>query len=654
MQTGKLHFPNGTTKAYPKAPRSKQVDIHHGVEVADPFRPLERLNSPRTTRWVDKQNDLTREYIDQIPEREPFEAALREIRSEVRSMGQVVGQTAFFTKSEGLEQSRIFRTQLGSGKEEVILDPNTFSSDGSVSIDQWEVSPDGQYLAYGLRRNGTDEMEWRVRDVREGKDLPEQIRHGRYGADTLTWSPDSKGFFYQQYKPRTEKGEITDLVRYDSTRYHIVGTPQEADQKDSTPGLPSLDWEYRKVDGAEWSRIGDVGSANVVLAKGPLYPKGAILSWDEEREEEKVLVAESGDTLEGGLVAHGHLLVNSLHNAHSRLTRYDTQGKELGPVELPGEGTVTRVMPGPDGKVFYTFSSPTQPHTVYSLDMASGKSEVLWQPSINVPMERYVTRMIMCPSEDGTEVPVYVTHRRDVEMDGKRPTYLYAYGGFNVNETPTFNQNLLPWLDKGGVYAHAALRGGGEFGENWHKDGSRLRKQNVFNDFIAAGEGLVKAGITAPEHLGIGGGSNGGLLVAATQLQRPDLFGAAIPEVGVHDMLRFAKYSGGFHWIPEYGEVEKSNHFKNMMTYSPVHNVKDGQEYPPTMVMTGDHDDRVVPSHSYKLAAELQDSQGGDNPILLRTQKNLGHGYGAPRNMRIEESADRWAFLWHHLGEAAG
>ena len=269
-------------------------------------------------------------------------------------------------------------------------------------------------------------------------------------------------------------------------------------------------------------------------------------------------------------------------------------------------------------------------------------------------MDRYVTRLVMCPSKDGTEVPVYVTHRTDVEMDGKRPTYLYAYGGFGVNETPSFNQNVLPWLDKGGVYATAALRGGGEFGEDWHKNGSRLRKQNVFDDFIAAGEGLVKAGITAPEHLGIGGGSNGGLLVAATQLQRPDLFGAAIPEVGVHDMLRFAKYSGGFHWIQEYGEVEKSNHFKNMMTYSPLHNVKDGIEYPPTMVMTGDHDDRVVPSHSYKLAAELQESQGGDNPILLRTQKNLGHGYGAPRSMRLEESADRWAFLWHHLGEAAG
>ncbi|ODT58575.1 hypothetical protein ABS71_18810 [bacterium SCN 62-11] len=645
-----IRLPQGARKAYPQAPADNTVEELHGVKVADPFRPLEKLNAPQTKAFIKAENALTREYLEQIPERADFEKALNAISIETRSVGQVQGNTAYYAKSVGKNHAPIFQQEIGSSQEKMLLDPNEFSQDGSISIDQWKVSPDGQSLAYGIRRNGTDEMEWRIRDLKTGEDYAEKLSNGRYGADDISWSDDSKGFYYSKYKQPGEGQAITEVVSYENQYYHELATPQSADVTADTPGLPAQDWSYKSVDGNSWSRLGDDAQGiNVVMAKGPMYPKGAILAWDDENEEQKVVVPGGDLNLSDATFAHNQVFANYLKDGHSHLVRFDREGNKLGEIDLPGMGSVSGMHEAPDGRVLYSFSSPTQPATVYSFDVKTGLSSELWKPAAGFPSDRYVTKLIMSPSKDGTEVPVYVTHRADLEMDGKRPTYLYAYGGFDVNETPAFDWTKMPWLDAGGVYATACLRGGGENGEQWHKDGMRLRKQNVFDDFIGAGESLIKAGITSPKNLGIGGGSNGGLLVAATELQRPDLFGAAIPEVGVHDMPRFAKFTGGHHWIQEYGEVEKPNLFKNMMTYSPLHNVKDGVAYPATMVMTGDHDDRVTPSHSYKLAAEMQQSSPGENPVLLRTQANIGHGFGTPRWMRIEENADKLAFLWENL-----
>ncbi|MGE0492970.1 MAG: prolyl oligopeptidase family protein [Vulcanimicrobiota bacterium] len=657
IRTAQIKLPQGKQQAYPDAPNDNTEEEIHGVTVADPFRPLEKLNAPQTRAFVQEENRLTEEYLGQIPERADFAKALSAIDIETHAIKQVEGNVLYYSKATTQNHPLICRQEIGSGEETVLMDPNEFSEDGHISIDQWKVSPDGQSLAYGIRTNGTDEMEWRIRDLKTGLDYDETLDNGRYGADDISWSADSKGFYYNKYQPPQEGMAISEVVVHQDQCYHELATPQTSDRSADSPGLPEplQDWSYKSVDGNSWSRLGDDAEGhNIVLAKGPMYPKGAILAWDDEHEEQTVVVPGGDLNLSDAAFAHNQIFANYLKDGHSQLMRFDREGNSLGEIELPGMGTVSGMYECPDGKLLYHFSSPTQPVTIYSLDVKTGQSSEYYRPSTSYPSDRYVTRLVMSESKDGTQVPVYVTHRADLEMDGKRPTYLYAYGGFDVSINPGFDWTKLPWLEAGGVYATACLRGGGENGEQWHKDGMRLKKQNVFDDFIGAGETLIKEGITSPKNLGIGGGSNGGLLVAATELQRPDLFGAAIPEVGVHDMLRFAKFTGGYHWIHEYGEVEKPNLFKNMLSYSPLHNVKDDTNYPATMIMTGDHDDRVTPSHSYKLAAEMQ-SAGNENPVLLRTQANIGHGFGMPRWMRIEQNADKMAFLWENLSsEEAG
>jgi prolyl oligopeptidase len=646
-----LKLPDGRSQSYPQAPTSDQVDTVNGIEVADPFRPLENITGTQTKIWVEEQNQLTRDYLAAIPERDSFEEALRGIQAKIRRLEDVQGDKIYYTMGVGKQHAAIFESKVDGSNEKMLYDPNQLSQAGNLAVDEWKISPDGTRLALGVRLNGTDAIEWRVHDLNSDKTLPERISNSRYGADSLSWSQDSKGFFYHRYKQPEAGQELTEVVQYENEYYHSLGTPQSEDKKNDAEGVPqSGPWTYREVEGNDWTRAGDEGGLTYVMAKGPMYPKGAILSWDDEDEREKVLVPNGDNTLTQVVLAHGELVAQYLEDAHSKLVRYDKQGQKLGEIPLPGMGSVTGLEAGPEGKVIYSYSSPTQPHTIYSFDTQTGQNTVVWKPEINYNMDNYVTRLTFCESKDGTRVPVYLTHHKDTPMDGQRPTYMYAYGGFDANETPRFDWTQLPWFDQGGVYASAVLRGGGEYGAAWHKDGMRMRKQNVFDDFIAAGEGLIRQGVTAPQHLGIGGASNGGLLVAATELQRPDLFGAALPQVGVHDMVRFPEYTGGHHWIREYGEKDKPNTLKNMLKYSPVHNVKDGVKYPPTMVMTGDHDDRVVPSHSYKLAAEMQQSAPEDgNPVLLRTAHNIGHGFGMPRDMRIEEQADQWAFLWHHL-----
>lgn len=649
IRTTQIKLPQGKPTAYPSAPTDDTVDTIHGVEVADPYRPLEKLNAPQTRAFIKEQNELTETYLGQVSERADFAKALNSINIETHAVKQVEGNTLYYAKATEDNHALICRQDMTTGEETVLMDPNEFSEDGRISIDQWKVSPDGQSIAYGIRTKGTDEMEWRIRDVKTGTDYDETLDNGRYGASDISWSEDSKGFFYNKYQAPQEGQAITEVVVHDNEYYHELATPQTSDKPAGSPGLPEQDWTWKSVDGNSWSRLGDNDQGhNIVLAKGPMYPKGAVLAWDDYNEEQKVVIPGGDLNLADAVFAHDQIFASYLKDGRSQLMRFDSNGKSLGEIELPGMGTVSSMYEAPDGKLLYQYSSHSQPHTIYSFDVKTGESKEYHRPQTPYPANHYVTRLVMSESKDGTEVPVYVTHRADLEMDGERPTYLYAYGGFDVNETPDFDWTKLPWMDAGGVYATASLRGGGENGREWHQAGRRMKKQNVFDDFIGAGEALIKEGITSPKNLGIGGGSNGGLLVAATELQRPDLFGAAVPEVGVYDMPRFAKFTGGFHWISEYGEVEKPNLFETMMSYSPLHNVKDGVNYPPTMIMTGDHDDRVTPSHSYKLAAEMQ-SAGGENPVLLRTQANIGHGYGMPRWMRVEQSADKMAFLWENL-----
>lgn len=650
-EAGSLSLPDGRRQAYPKAPSVELVETLHGMEVADPFRPLENITSTETCTWVEEQNKLTEDFLDAIPERKEFEQALRNVKLKSRRLEDVQGDKMYYTMGVGKQQAAIFESRLDGSDEKMLYDPNQLSVKGNIAVDNFKISPDGTKLALGIRLNGTDAIEWRVHDLNTNTTLSERISNSRYGADSLSWSEDSKGFFYYKYKQPEAGKELTEVVKYDNQYYHSLGEAQSADKAASSEGLPEQGaWQTKEVEGHNWSRVGDEGGLTYVMAKGPLYPKGAILSWDEEEEREKVLVPNGPDTLTDVTLVNGQLMAKYLEDGHAKLTRFDKEGKSLGEIPLPGMGSVGHMEAGDKGQLIYSYSSPTQPPTIYSFDTNTGQNTVVWKPEINYDMDRFVTRLTFCESKDGTQVPVYLTHRKDLEMDGKRPTYLYAYGGFDANTTPVFDWTQMPWLDKGGVYASAVLRGGGEYGNAWHKDGMRMRKQNVFDDFIGAGEGLVKQGITSPENLGIGGASNGGLLVAATEIQRPDLFGAALPEVGVHDMVRFPEFTGGFHWINEYGEKDKPNTLKNMLKYSPIHNVKDGVKYPATMVMTGDHDDRVVPSHSYKLAAEMQQSAPEDsNAVLLRTEHNIGHGFGMPTDMRIREQTDRWAFLWHHL-----
>lgn len=647
-------LPDGTVQPYPKAPTTHKVERVRGVRVRDPYRPLEHMHAAPTRTWVTAQKRLTKSYMSRIPAHEEFTQALKATYVSTRSLYAVVGSRLFYAKGVGKELALICSSDLNGRHERVLLDPNTLSKDAHIAVDEWTVSPNGRMLAYAVRRNGSDELEWRVRDISKGEDLPDRIHGGRYGTDTLTWSGDSKGFLYTRYRTPQSGRELTAVVRFDSANYHRVGTPQSQDLPYGSPDVPTFeDGSKTDMRGNKFTPLGDpIKGFTYYRVHGPDYPRGAVTAIHPERPHDvREVVPQRKETLEDVSFVHGEFFATYLRDAHSHVLAFDVHGKPLGEVKLPGMGTVGRFHEAPHGRVVFQYSTPTRPNTIYSYDMRTHKAHALWEPKTTFDPNNYETKLVLCPSKDGrARIPLYITHRKDVPLDGRRPTYLYAYGGFGANETPEFDWKNIPWLDKGGVYVHAALRGGGENGEEWHRDGMRMRKQNVFDDFIAAGEYLVKSGVTSPAHLAIGGGSNGGLLVAATELQRPDLFGAAVPEVGVMDMVRFPLFTGGNQWIKEYGEVSKPRLLKNLLSYSPVHNIQAGRAYPATLVITGDHDDRVVPAHSYKFTAAMQQAQGSNAPVLLRVNHNMGHGFGKPLSMRIAEAADRWAFLWHHIG----
>lgn len=686
---------------YPKARKSDQVDNYHGTKVADPYRWLENPDSPESREWIEAENKLTFGYLDKIPQRDEIKNRLTELWNYERfGIPFKEGGRYFLTRNNGLQNQSVLYTLASIDAEpKLLLDPNKLSKDGTVALKGYAISEDGEYMAYGLSSAGSDWEEWRVRKVASAQDTDDVLKWVKFSG--ASWTRDGRGFFYSRYDEPKESEKLQSVNYYQKLYYHRLGTPQSQDVL-----------VYHRDDQKEWGFDGEVtddgkyliisvrqgtdvknrvfykelsphptndelsykggtpviellndfdASYNFVGNDGSLFwfisdldaPKGkliAIDTKDPKRDSWKIVVPESKDTLQTVRVINRQLIAVYMQDAKSAVQIFSTDGKAIRSLELPGIGTAAGFSGKPEYKeTFYAFTSYTSPATIYRYDMETGKSTVFRKPNLNFDTSKYVTKQVFYKSKDGTTVPMFVVHRKGMELNGNNPTLLYGYGGFNISLTPSFSSSILVWLEMGGVYAQPNLRGGGEYGEEWHQAGTRSHKQNVFDDFIAAAEWLISQKVTGPEKLAISGGSNGGLLVGACLTQRPDLFGAALPAVGVMDMLRFQKFTIGWAWTSDYGSSDNAEDFKALYKYSPLHNIKDGTHYPPTMITTADHDDRVVPAHSFKFAARLQEAQGGPAPILIRIETKAGHGAGKPTSKIIEEAADRYAFLAKNL-----
>lgn len=679
---------------YPKAKKVDHVDEYHGTKVADPYRWLENPDAEDSRAWIEAQNKLTFGFLDQIPERQQIKERLTKLWDyEKYSSPFKEGGRYFFYKNDGLQnQSVLYTADSLEGAPRVLLDPNTLSKDGTVALSGLAISHDGKLMAYALAAAGSDWQEWKVRDVQTGKDLDDHLKWSKFSGASWTKNEkgDHKGFYYSRYDEPNEKTKLEDANYFHKLYYHRIGTKQSDDvlvyeRKDQKEwgfdGKVTDDGRYliisvwRGTDPKNLVFYQDLktkGAKVVELIKdfdaafsfigndGPVFyfrtdlsaPRGRIMAIDArkpEREHWKELVPQSAETIDsesGVNLINDQFIVPYLKDARSQIKVFDLNGKLVREIGLPGLGTATDLRgKRKDKELFYVFTGFTAPGTVYGVDLTTGKSFVFRAPKVDFNPNDYETKQVFYASKDGTKVPMFITHKKGLKLDGTNPTYLYGYGGFNVSLTPAFSIGNLVWMEMGGVYVQANLRGGGEYGEDWHQAGMKLKKQNVFDDFIAAAQWLIANKYTSTPKLAIGGGSNGGLLVGACITQRPDLFGAALPAVGVMDMLRFQKFTIGWAWTSDYGSSDNAEEFKALYAYSPLHNIKSGTKYPATMVTTADHDDRVVPAHSFKFAATMQEAQAGASPILIRIETKAGHGAGKPTAKIIEEIADKWGFL---------
>jgi len=680
--------------AYPATRTVDQQDTYHGATVADPYRWLEDANSAETADWVKAQNQLTQGYLAQIPGRDAIKARLTKLWNYERfSVPFKEGGRYFYSRNDGLQnQSVLYTMKSLADMPRLLLDPNTLAADGTVALAGLAVSPNGKYLAYSTAASGSDWNEIKVRDIESGRDVADHIKWVKFSR--TAWLHDGSGFFYSRYDEPTEAGKLAAVNYFQKLYFHKMGTPQSADtlvydrpdNKDwgfsaevtedgrflvitASQGTENKNRVFYKdlkqKDGKVVGLLEDFDAAyNFVGNDGNVFyfhternaPRGRIVAIDVRKPAVlswKQVVPESGSTLISASLVNNQLLVDYLSDAHSLVKVFDLRGKPLHDIDLPGLGTASGFSgKRTDTETFYAYTSFTTPSTIYRHDLKSNKSSVYRQPKVDFDPAAYETRQEFYTSHDGTRVPMFIVARKGIKYDGNNPTYLYGYGGFNVSLTPTFSVANLAWLEMGGVYVMANLRGGGEYGEQWHEAGTKLKKQNVFDDFIGAAEWLVAHKVTSPSKLAIGGGSNGGLLVGAAMTQRPDLFAAAIPQVGVLDMLRFHKFTIGWAWTSDYGSSDNADEFKALVKYSPLHNLKKGACYPATMITTADHDDRVVPAHSFKFAAAAQAAQAGQPgaaPILIRIDSKAGHGAGKPTTKQIEEVADRWGFLTRAL-----
>ncbi len=679
---------------YPSSPPMDHHDDYHGRRVRDPHRWLEDLDAPATRTWIEAQNKVTAGYLAAIPSRAAIRARLEDLWNFERySPPARRGGKYFFTRNDGLQnQGVLYVLEDLAGEPRVLLDPNRLSADGTVALSKFEASPDGRWLAYGTSAAGSDWEEWRIRDVATGMDLPDQLRWIKFSV--VSFRRDSTGFYYCRYAEpkegeayegtnyfqrlffhRLQTPQSEDVLVYQRTeekekdwgmegrvtddgRYLIITIRQGTDTRNriyfqdlstvDSPVLPLLDrfdasYEFVGNDGAVFWFLTDLEA-----------PRGRIVAVDSGARGDgcrREVVPQTAETLMKATAVGGMFVAHYLKDACSAVRIHRTDGMLIREQDLPGIGTATGLegsMSHPE--TFFSFATFTMPPAVYRLDVSNGSVTLFRAPKFEFDSSRYETRQVFYPSKDGTRVPMFITLRKGLPLDGRRPTLLYGYGGFSISITPFFAVPHVAWLDLGGVYAVANIRGGGEYGEEWHRAGMRERKQNCFDDFIAAGEWLASQGYTCPEKLAVEGRSNGGLLVGACMTQRPDLFAAAVPGVGVLDMLRFHKFTIGWAWVPDYGSADDPNDFETLYAYSPLHNVQRGKRYPATLVMTGDHDDRVVPSHSYKFVAALQAAQAGPKPILARIDVRAGHGAGKPTGKLIDEAADKLAFLVRELG----
>jgi prolyl oligopeptidase len=681
----------GDSLTYPVTRKVDQTDNYHGTTIADPYRWLEDANSADTKAWVDAENKVTQSYLAQIPARDAIRQRLTRLWNYERySVPYKEGGRYFYSRNDGLQnQSVLYTMKSLSDKPRVLLDPNTLAADGTVALAGAEVSPDGKLLAYGTAASGSDWNEWKVRDIETGQDLSDHLKWVKFSQ--TAWTRDGKGFFYSRYDAPNEATKLADVNYFQKLYYHKVGTPQDADklvydrpdQKEWGFGAHTTDdgrylvitatkgtaHKYRifykdlaKADSPVVPLVDNFDAAYEMIDNvGPVFyfatdrnaPRQRIVAIDTRNPGEanwKQVVPESGDTLVAAQMINDQIVAEYLKDARSVVKVYRRDGKLLREQALPGIGSVAGFSgKRGDGETFYSFTGFTTPTTIYRLDMKSGKSSVFRQPKVDFNPADYETRQVFVASRDGTKVPMFIVSKKGIKLDGSNPTYLYGYGGFNISITPSFSAANLAWMEMGGVYAVANLRGGGEYGEAWHEAGTKLKKQNVFDDFIASAEWLIANKVTSPSKLAIGGGSNGGLLVGAAMTQRPELFAAAIPQVGVMDMLRFHKFTIGWAWTTDYGSSENADEFKALVKYSPLHNLKAGACYPATMITTADHDDRVVPAHSFKFAATAQAAQGGSAPVIIRIDTKAGHGAGKPTAKQIDEVTDRWGFLTKSL-----
>lgn len=676
---------------YPKPRRGDQVDDYHGVKVADPYRWMEQTESEETRAWIEAQNKVTNAYLATIPQREKIKNRLTEIWNYERfsAPSKITDGFYIYSKNDGLQnQSVWYRANSINDAGSVFFDPNKLSADGTVALSGSSFTDDGKFWAHGVSIAGSDRTEWKIMDVASGKYLPDMLRPNRQGG--VSWLDDNSGFFYSRFPDAQEGAELKGASRFQKLYFHKMGTPQSDDyvvyERPDDGGLfigggVSEDGNWLIINVSKGTeRMNMVYFKNLTMSKAPIMPlvadrknsfsfignDGSVFYFRTDRDAPRGkvvkvdalaptptwtdVIPESADTLNGVRFINNQFVLNYMKDAATRIRIYETDGKFVRDVELPGIGSAGGFGgKRTDWETFYSYSSYNAPPTIYRYDMKSGKSTVFREAKVKFDPSVYEVKQVFYRSKDGTKVPMFISYKKGMKLDGTNPTILYGYGGFNIASTPGFSVSRIAWMEMGGVYAVANIRGGSEYGKDWWRGGSRLNKQNTFDDFAWAGRWLIANKYTSTPKLAIQGGSNGGLLVGAVLNQNPGLFGAALPAVGVMDMLRFTEFTVGAAWKSDYGDPMDAADFKVMYAYSPYHNAKPGTKYPATLVTTADHDDRVFPAHSFKYAAAMQAAQTGDAPVLIRIETKAGHGAGKPTSKQIEEVADIYGFLVRNL-----
>jgi prolyl oligopeptidase len=679
--------------SYPETRKASQVDDYHGTAIPDPYRWLEDSDTPETRAWIEAQNGLTFAYLAQIPERSAIKARLTKLWNYERfGVPSREGEWYIYSRNSGLQmQAVIYKAKTLDSAGEVLLDPNTWSADGTVAVAGLSFSADGRWLAYAKSVSGSDWQEWYVRNVATNADLPDVIRWSKFSE--ATWLKDGSGFFYARYDAPKDGNLLQAVNKNQQIYFHAVGTPQDQDTLVyARPDKPDWGFGTEVTDDGRFLVVYQTegtDNRNRVFLRDLRDPAGAIVPFLDAFDAAYTVAGNDGETfyvvtnngapryrlvavpranpapdawktvipeapgrdvLDSVSMVHDQFVTTWMTDAHTTARLYARDGTRSKDLDLPGIGTVSDVT-GRRGhtEAFYAFTSFTYPTTIFRYDFSSGTSSVFKRPAVDFDAARYETVQVFYPSKDGTRIPMFVTHQKGLVKDGRNPTYLYGYGGFNIPNTPEFSPAAAAWLEMGGIYAVANIRGGGEYGQDWYDAGRLAAKQNVFDDFIAAAEFLIGERFTSTPKLAIAGGSNGGLLVGACMTQRPDLFGAALPAVGVMDMLRYHKFTIGWAWTSDYGDPDTKEGFALNIKYSPLHNLKPGTKYPATLVTTADHDDRVVPAHSFKFAAALQAAQAGPAPTLIRIETKSGHGAGRSTEKQIDERADVYGFLVREL-----